>query len=40
MCCGNGGMYMWSNEWTSPEDDDDEEMAECIGIPASKFLWL
>ncbi|KAL5534433.1 hypothetical protein ACEPAG_895 [Sanghuangporus baumii] len=39
LCCGTGGMYMWSNEWSSDDDVDgeDEEIAECIGIPAKKF---
>ena len=32
---------MWSNEWSSDGehvDVDDEEIAECIGIPASKVI--
>lgn len=43
LCCGGGGMYMWSNEWSSESEDkantdaDEEEIAECIGIPAKKF---
>lgn len=32
-------MYTWSDEWSS-EGGVDEEMAECIGVPASKsFLY-
>ena len=39
LCCGTGGMYMWSNEWSSDDqpEAESEEIAECIGIPASKF---
>lgn len=37
LCCGEGGIYTWSNEWSSgdrdPDKKDDEEMAECIGVP-------
>lgn len=29
-------MYTWSDEWVSEGGDDEEEMAECIGVPASK----
>ena len=47
LCCGTRALYTWSDEWVSldsgPGMDDgnekvvgeDEEMAECIGIPAS-----
>ena len=28
---------MWCNEWTSSDNGDEEEMAECIGIPTSEF---
>lgn len=28
-------MYIWSDEWQS-ESGEEEEMAECIGVPASK----
>lgn len=39
LCCGTGGMYTWSNEWSSDDQGDvaDEEMAECVGVPAKKF---
>ncbi|KAK7034731.1 hypothetical protein VNI00_012138 [Paramarasmius palmivorus] len=30
LCCGNRGMYAWSDEW-------DQEVAECIGVPAKQF---
>jgi hypothetical protein len=34
LCCGNQSVYTWSDEWQG--DSGDEEMAECIGVPASK----
>ena len=38
LCCGAGGMYLWSNEWSSDDQPEaEEEIAECIGIPASKL---
>lgn len=37
LCCGGGGLYTWSNEWIAGDSDKEEEMAECIGIPASMF---
>ncbi|KAI5122576.1 hypothetical protein M0805_004793 [Coniferiporia weirii] len=41
VSCGGGGLYMWSNEWSSSDpgggDEDEEEIAECIGIPAKNF---
>ncbi|KAJ7596922.1 WD repeat-containing protein 8 [Mycena floridula] len=36
LCCGNGSMYTWSDEWVS-ESGEEEEMAECIGVPAKTF---
>lgn len=36
MCCGTQSVYMWSDEWIG-ELGEDEEMAECIGVPASEF---
>lgn len=36
LCCGNGSLYIWSEEWVA-ESGDEEEMAECIGIPAKQF---
>jgi len=43
LCCGEAAIYTWSNEWSSGEKepavkDQEEEMAECIGVPTqSKF---
>ncbi|THH10929.1 hypothetical protein EW145_g995 [Phellinidium pouzarii] len=43
LSCGGGGLYTWSNEWSSSDTDqgvnenEDEEIAECIGIPAKNF---
>jgi hypothetical protein len=28
-------VYIWSDEWQG-ESGEEEEMAECIGVPASK----
>jgi hypothetical protein len=28
-------MYTWSDEWVGEEGE--EEMAECIGVPASEY---
>ncbi|KAF8230672.1 WD repeat-containing protein 8 [Tricholoma matsutake] len=36
LCCGGQSVYTWSDEWSS-EGGVDEEMAECIGVPAKKF---
>lgn len=30
-------MYMWSDEWVA-EDGVAEEMAECVGVPASTYI--
>lgn len=30
-------MYMWSDEWVG-EDGVAEEMAECVGVPASAYI--
>jgi len=30
-------MYLWSEEWIG-EGGTEEEMAECVGIPASAFI--
>lgn len=41
LCCGGGGMYSWSNEWANDaEPGSEEEIAECIGVPASKSLHV
>ncbi|KAF9569883.1 WD40 repeat-like protein [Agrocybe pediades] len=36
LCCGNQSLYIWSDEWQG-ESGAEEEMAECIGVPAKKF---
>lgn len=36
LCTGGSSLYTWSDEWVG--EDGEEEMAECVGIPASKFL--
>jgi len=36
ICCGTRSMYIWSDEWVG-EEGAEEEMAECIGVPAKKF---
>ncbi|KZT30673.1 WD repeat-containing protein 8 [Neolentinus lepideus HHB14362 ss-1] len=35
-CCGNRAIYTWSDEWVT-ENGEEEEMAECIGVPARKL---
>ena len=35
LCCGTQSVYIWSDEWHGESDNDQEEMAECIGVPAS-----
>ena len=37
LCCGIQSIYIWSDEWQG-ESGEDEEMAECIGVPASTCL--
>ena len=37
--CGGQAMYLWSEEWIG-ESGAEEEMAECVGIPASAFNIL
>lgn len=34
ICCGTQSVFTWSDEWVG-EGDDEEDMAECIGVPAS-----
>jgi hypothetical protein len=29
-------VYTWSDEWVN-ENGEEEEMAECIGVPAREF---
>ena len=40
LCCGTQSIYTWSDEWHGESDDDQEEMAECIGVPASTCFSL
>jgi len=35
LCTGGSSLYTWSDEWVG--DDGEEEMAECVGIPTSRF---
>ncbi|KXN83915.1 WD repeat-containing protein WRAP73 [Leucoagaricus sp. SymC.cos] len=37
LCCGTQSVYVWSDEWMN-ESGGAEEMAECIGVPARKFV--
>ena len=32
LCCGPSSLYTWSDEWIG-ELGEEEEMAECIGVP-------
>ncbi|THH17388.1 hypothetical protein EW146_g3401 [Bondarzewia mesenterica] len=34
-CCGTRALYLWSDEWVG--DSGEEEMAECVGVPAKTF---
>ncbi|KAH9942622.1 YVTN repeat-like/Quino protein amine dehydrogenase [Amylocystis lapponica] len=36
LCCGAGGVYLWSDEWAE-QDGAQEELAECVGVPAKRF---
>ncbi|KAG6911528.1 hypothetical protein DXG01_011830 [Tephrocybe rancida] len=36
LCCGTPSVHTWSNEWIG-EGGEEEEIAECIGVPAKKF---
>jgi hypothetical protein len=37
LSCGGQAMYLWSEEWIG-ESGTEEEMAECVGIPASALI--
>lgn len=37
LCTGGSSIYTWSDEWAGEDGEEEEEMAECIGIPASGF---
>ena len=39
LSCGGQAMYLWSEEWIE-ESGAEEEMAECVGVPASAFNKL
>jgi len=40
LCCGSRSVYTWSDEWVADGGDgEEEEMAECIGVPASKWSF-
>lgn len=39
LCCGLRSIYTWSDEWLG-DNDVEEEMAECIGVPTSKLISL
>jgi hypothetical protein len=39
LSCGGQAIYLWSEEWIG-ESGAEEEMAECVGIPASAFNKL
>ncbi|KAJ8517990.1 hypothetical protein ONZ45_g4900 [Pleurotus djamor] len=36
LCTGLRSLYTWSSEWVG-ENGVEEEMAECIGVPAAQF---
>jgi hypothetical protein len=38
ICTGEKSIYTWSDEWAG--ELGDEELAECIGVPASKLTLL
>lgn len=37
MCTGNGALYLWRD--SSADWVNDEEVAECVGIPASECVF-
>lgn len=37
-CTGSGGLYMWRD--SNPEWMNDEEVAECVGIPGSTSEFI
>jgi hypothetical protein len=39
LCSGGASIYTWSDEWVG-EDGHEEEIAECIGVPASERCIL
>lgn len=41
ITCGSGSIYLWSDEWIKDEETGEtEEVAECVGIPASECPCL
>ncbi|KAL9715926.1 hypothetical protein Ac2012v2_000370 [Leucoagaricus gongylophorus] len=36
LCCGTQSVFIWSDEWVG-EVGEEEEMAECISVPAQEF---
>ncbi|PBK77430.1 YVTN repeat-like/Quino protein amine dehydrogenase [Armillaria solidipes] len=36
ICCGSPSLYTWSDEWIG-ESGSEEEIAECVGVPAKNF---
>lgn len=41
ITCGTGSIYLWSDEWIKDEETGEtEEVAECVGIPASECPCL
>jgi hypothetical protein len=38
LCSGSGSIYTWSDEWIG-ENGVEEDMAECIGVPANS-RWI
>ena len=36
LCCSGPSLYTWSDEWIG-DGGSEEEMAECIGVPASLY---
>ncbi|TFK30772.1 YVTN repeat-like/Quino protein amine dehydrogenase, partial [Coprinopsis marcescibilis] len=36
LCCGTPSIYTWSDEWVG-ETGAQEDIAECIGVPAKQF---
>lgn len=45
LSCGESAIYTWSNEWSSGEKesaakDQEEEMAECVGVPTRKLHFV
>ncbi|KIK96018.1 hypothetical protein PAXRUDRAFT_32676 [Paxillus rubicundulus Ve08.2h10] len=36
LCCGTQSIFTWSDEWVGEGGEEEEDMAECIGVPANK----